>query len=147
MRSPLALLAAAGLLTGAALAGSALAAVQETSPVCMEAHAILAGSTNGDSARVWQGIGAVVRKNRRWQVVGEAERGTVDRVAFKEWRPRWPTKGGPDTLYVAHCGHGGTCNDVAKAIAEAYPQATPQPVVFCGDTSNVLAEPKSVTLP
>ncbi len=143
MRSPTFLLPIAAV----ALAGTALAAVTETNPACSEAHAILAGTSNGDSARVWQGIGTVVRKNPRWKVVGEAERDVVERVAFKEWRPRWPTKGGPDTLYVAHCGHGGTCNDVAKAVAEAYPQMAAQPVVFCGDTSNVLAEPKSVTLP
>lgn len=138
------LLASAALL---AVAGGALASVQETSPVCMEAHAILAGSPGADSAAIWRGIATVVRKHPRWQVVPEAERGTVDRVAFKEWRPRWPTKGGPETLLVAHCGHGGTCNEVARAVAEAFPQSTPKPVVFCGDVSNVLVEPRSVTLP
>jgi hypothetical protein len=117
------------------LAGSAYAAVQETTPVCMNAHAILAGSSDGETASRWRAIGEVMRKNqRRWQVVPEAERGVVDRVAFKQWRPRWPTKGGPDTFYVAHCGHGGTCNAVAREMAETFPQATPQPVVFCGDS-------------
>lgn len=139
----------AALLPVVAVAGTALAGgvVQETNPACLEAHAILAGSASGEATRYWSAIGDVMHKNPRFHVVGEAERGVVDRVAFKQWRPRYPQKGGPEALYVAHCGHGGTCNDVAKAIAEGIPGATPAPIVFCGDLSNVLVEGQSVSLP
>ncbi len=143
------LLAALSPIVAVALVGNALAggAVTETNPACLEAHAILAGSASTESSRYWTAIGDVVHKNQRFRVVAEPERGVVDRVAFKQWRPRYPQKGGPEALYVAHCGHGGTCNDLAKAVSEGIPTATPAPIVFCGDVSNVLVEGQSVSLP
>jgi hypothetical protein len=143
------LLAVCAPLLAVTVAGTVLAGgtVQETNPACLEAHAILAGSAESESSRYWAAIGDVVHKNQRFRVVAEPERGVVDRLAFKQWRPRYPQKGGPETLYVAHCGHGGTCNDFAKAVAEGIPTATPAPIVFCGDLSNVLVEGRGVSLP
>ena len=144
----LAVAVALPLATTAAV-GTAVAAggVQETTPVCREAHAILAGGNDGEHARRWEAVSRVVRKNRKWTVIDAPERDTVDRIAFRQWRAAHPCKGCPETYYVAHCGHGGTCNAVARAYVEAYPSSSPPPVVFCGETANVLTDPQPVSLP
>jgi hypothetical protein len=34
------------------------------------------------------------------------------------------------TAYVAHCGHGATCNELAREVLKAYPEVG-NPVVYC----------------
>ena len=34
------------------------------------------------------------------------------------------------TAYVAHCGHGATCNELAREVLKAYPELG-NPVVYC----------------
>jgi hypothetical protein len=73
-----------------------------------------------------------------------------------KWNPHWNSEIGPNpgagyfagvsqkfdlqtfdtrfheggTAYVAHCGHGATCNELARTVLKAYPELG-SPVVYC----------------
>lgn len=45
------------------------------------------------------------------------------------------------TAYVAHCGHGATCNELAREVLKAYPEVG-SPVVMCTiDPPHILENP------
>jgi hypothetical protein len=113
---------------------------------CSEAVALLSGSAAGDHERHWQAIGGVVRKNKLYEIVDDMPRNVVGKVAFRQWEVRNAKGGAPTITYAAHCGHGGTCNQLAKEFREAYPQMSPAPVVHCGDVSAVLTNPSRGSL-
>lgn len=141
-----ALLFGAAALSSSTIAGGLHAqSAKLTVPNCVNATAILGGSTAGGNEEHFQKIIAHLKKeDRRWEVVAEAERMVTKKISLKRWSVRNPKQGGPDTVLTAQCGHGGTCNLVAQEVLRLFPQMSPGPEVHCGDTSNILENPTSV---
>ena len=126
-----------------ALAAGATAAnqVKEAADNCMNAHAVLMVSRPGNDALIWQLIGNVVKWNQwDYRVVPDYEPMIAQKVSFRQYDVRF-TPGGA-TAYVAHCGHGGTCNKLAQAILKNYPDSG-SPWVFCGEVPYLLENPSS----
>jgi hypothetical protein len=48
--------------------------------------------------------------------------------------------------YVAHCGHGGTCNDIATRYFRWY-KRNGIPAVFCGPLPGILEHPTTPSIP
>ena len=109
---------------------------------CMNAHAVLAASKGGDSAAIWQAIEGVVRTHPHWTKVAEYEPMVSQKVSFRQYSVKW---GEGITAYVAHCGHGRTCNEVADAVLKAYPDIG-SPVVYCGQVPYFLDNPSSAPI-
>jgi hypothetical protein len=130
---------------GLAAAGSAAAdgAVKEADPTCTMATAVLLLGDGSDANVRWDMIRKVLATNPSWVVGTEAQRGTVGSVAMTQWNVRYPYKGGPTQAYTVQCGHGGTCNDIAKAFAKTFPQLQPGPAVV-GDATAMFDSPSSV---
>ena len=139
-----------GLLTLALLTVSA-SVTSATPPrraaeTCANAHAILTASKSGQHELIWRAIARTVRSDRyKWEVVDEYEPMVVRRVSLRQYDTRYDEGG---TAYVAHCGHGGTCNALADAFAQANSLGVPPaPEVYCGVIPVVLDNPRKVTLP
>ena len=138
---------AAGLsalsLTLVALAAQAFA-VKPGPEACRNAHAVLVASSSGQHELVWRAVGEVVREgNGRFQVVDEHELGVSMKLSFRQYDVA--NRSGA-TAYVAHCGHGGTCNELAKAFFAKHDDWY-SPEVFCGALPETLQNPSSVSLP
>jgi hypothetical protein len=109
---------------------------------CRNAHAVLVASSTGQHDVVWRAVGEVVKEGHgRWQVVDDYEPGVAMRVSFRQY-----DVGEGASAYVAHCGHGGTCNELAKAFFAKHDDWY-SPEVFCGSVPDRLSNPRSVTLP
>ncbi|NUO48077.1 MAG: hypothetical protein HOV80_04390 [Polyangiaceae bacterium] len=116
--------------------------VKEADATCHTATAILlTGDGNSEDAH-WSKIREVVSANKKLTVVREAPTNRVGEVALTRFDIKHTFKGGPTVAYTVQCGHGGTCNDVAKEFHTKFPTLTPVPVVQCGDVSNVLTNPQ-----
>ena len=63
------------------------------------------------------------------KVVDSYEPGIVSQAEFKEYSVKGHDNG---KAYVAHCGHGGTCNMLAARVANIY-KGIGKPTVYCGD--------------
>jgi hypothetical protein len=139
-----------GLWMGVAWAGMTIAAVaqgaftaKETRDDCANAHAVLVASASGKHDFIWGEIGKTVRSRpQAFQVVEDYEPGVVQRVSFRQYDLKY-VEGG--TAYVAHCGHGGTCNTLAKAFVEAHPDWYAAEV-FCGQVPEALINPQRPSL-
>jgi hypothetical protein len=114
---------------------SAAGQVTPTKEDCITAWAILAsGDAPGQEA-----VKNVVNWNKHWKsgsyVAGESQSFqlmTFDRTF------------GSGSVTVAHCGHGGTCNELANAVLKAWPNMG-NPVVYCTvDPPHVLQNPQSL---
>lgn len=118
---------------------------QRAADTCANAHAILTASKSGQHELVWRAVARTVRSDRdKWEVVDDYEPMVVRRVSFRQYDTRY-VEGG--TAYVAHCGHGGTCNALADAFAKEMDGLLPVPEVYCGVVPGVLDNPQPVTLP
>ncbi|MCC6523424.1 MAG: hypothetical protein IT373_12270 [Polyangiaceae bacterium] len=132
-------LAAVGVL-GISMAAVGANTVKETVDNCMNAHAVLLVSRSGNHALLWQLIGNVVKSNSyEFRVQSDYEPMVSQKVSFRQYDVEL-TNGA--TAYVAHCGHGGTCNKLAQAILKNYPDAG-SPWVFCGQVPYLLQNPSS----
>ena len=109
---------------------------------CMNAHALLAATQGGDSSAVWQAIDSVMRTHPHWEKVGDAEPMVSQKIAFRQYTVKW---GEGITAYVAHCGHGQTCNQFAEALLKAYPDIG-SPTVYCGIPPYFLENPSSPSM-
>lgn len=136
----LALLTAVGL---SVTPGSAANTVQKTADNCANAHAILMASTDGDHARYWEAISGVVKTPiGKWVVVDAYEPGVAQKVSFRQYDTKFHEGG---TAYVAHCGAGFTCNELAEAVLKHYPDVG-SPGVYCGEVPHILDNPQSAPI-
>jgi hypothetical protein len=116
--------------------------VKEANPTCANAHAVLVASKSTEHDYIWGEIGKVVRAGKgKYIVVDDYEPGVVQKVSFRQWELKY-NEGG--YAYVAHCGHGGTCNDLAKEFLAKHPDWY-SPEVFCGLVPGSLVNPKKVS--
>lgn len=114
--------------------------VQKTADTCMNAHAILAASASGNNDVIWDAIGRAVKAQPyKWKVVADYEPMIAQKVSFRQYETRF-VEGG--SAFVAHCGHGGTCNELADWILKNYPDLG-SPAVYCGDVPHILDNPTS----
>jgi hypothetical protein len=115
---------------------------------CKNAHAILGWSDfrqgKEESAdefeerknMPWKKVGWVVGRlnwhrqpgNLLIEMVNSYEEGKIGSVEFKEYKVKGHDNG---RAYVAHCGHGGTCNMVAARLVRIY-KGIGKPTVYCG---------------
>ncbi len=126
-------------ITGAS-ASTVLAAkgsVQETSPTCSNASAILLVGNSGDADVSMQRIRSFLEAKRVW-TVGTVQPGIAGTVDLASWEVVNPRTTGPTNAWGVKCGSGGTCNEVAKAFADAYTDLTPAPFVLCGEMNAIL---------
>jgi hypothetical protein len=122
--------------------GEAAGGVTATKDDCMNAHAIIMASHPTVHAgfphpEYCEAILNVVKWHRHWTVAPEYEPGVSQKFSLKKWDTKFHEGG---TAYVAHCGHGATCNEVARVVLKAYPEI-PSPVVYCGEVPHILDNP------
>ena len=120
---------AVGLTTsnGSDAAGS----VTTTKDDCMNAWATLMAShpsVHGAFPHVdyKEAITNVIRNHPHW-TLGAFEPGVSQKFELSTFDTRFHEGG---TAYVAHCGHGATCNELARAVLKQYPELG-SPVVHC----------------
>ena len=121
---------------------------QKAPDACSNAHAILGWSdfkqgpeesAEDFEKRVkapWVKVGWVVGRlnwgraedKQQLKMVDEAESGVYGQAAFKEYKVEGHDNG---KAYVAHCGHGGTCNMIAARVFRIY-KGIGKPIVYCG---------------
>ena len=65
------------------------------------------------------------------KMVDSYEPGIVGQAEFKEYRVKGHDNG---KAYVAHCGHGGTCNMLAARLHNNY-KGIGKPRVYCGENA------------
>jgi hypothetical protein len=128
----------------AALAGGAVTwsneidagTVTTTKDDCATAWAIL---HTGDVAGQEQ-VKNVVRWHRHWST----EEGYLPGVSQKFQLHTFDRTFGGGSVTVAHCGHGATCNELAREVNKAYPN-TGNPVVYCTiEAPHVLGNPQNI---
>src|SRR5690606_8986582 len=113
MKTAIVALTTAGMVSLALLAHAQFQ-VKEGPEACMNAHAVIVASTSGKHDYIWGEIAKVVkRRPQQWQVVDDYEPGVSQRVSFRQYDLEHREGG---NAYVAHCGHGGTCNALVKAF-------------------------------
>jgi hypothetical protein len=130
---------------------------QKAPDACKNAHAILGWSdfnpgpdeTDDEFAerkkQPWVKVGWVVGRlnwgrtpgNFLLEMVSKYEPGKYGQAEFKEYAVKGHDNG---KAYVAHCGHGGTCNMIASRVHNLY-KGIGRPTVYCGET----ALPKMLT--
>ena len=122
----------------------AAGAVTTTKDDCMSAWAILMAShpmVHGAFPHVdyKEAIMGVVKWHPHW-TVGGYEPGISQKFDLQTFDTRFHEGG---TAYVAHCGHGATCNELAREVLKAYPELG-SPVVYCvTDPPHILDNPAS----
>ncbi len=112
-------------------ASTAASSVTTTKDDCMTAWATLMAShpmVHGAFPHVdyKETINAVVRNHPHW-TTGSYEPGISQKFELLTFDTRFHEGG---TAYVAHCGHGATCNELARAVLKQYPELG-SPVVHC----------------
>lgn len=118
--------------------------VQPTKDDCVTAWAILMASDPKvhaafPHADYKEAIGNVVKANPHW-TAGAYEAGVSQKFDLQTFDTRYHEGG---TAYVAHCGHGATCNALAAAVLKTFPEAG-SPVVYCMvEPPTVLDNPQS----
>ncbi len=141
---------AAAVLGAAAMActmvdnTTAAGSVTTTKDDCMTAWAILMAShptVHGafPHTEYKEAILNVVKWHPHWRV-GEYLPGESQKFDLQTFDTRFHEGG---TAYVAHCGHGATCNELARVILKAYPELG-SPTVHCTiDPPHILDNPQS----
>jgi len=116
--------------------------VKEGPETCNNAHAVIVASRSGRHDYIWGEIGKVVkRKPYRFKVSGQYEPGVWGSVSFEQYDLEY-VEGG--TAYVAHCGHGGTCNQLIQDFFAEHDDWY-SPEVFCGAVPDGLDNGQSVS--
>lgn len=118
--------------------------VKEANPTCYTATAVLLPGDGSDEALRVEMIRKVLAKNSAWTIVSEPPNNRVGEVVIVKFDVKHTYRGGPTVAYTVQCGHGGTCNDVAKEFRAQHPTITPTPAVQCGDVSNMLVNPQVI---
>ncbi len=81
----------------------------------------------------------VIKWNPHW-TVGEYEPGVSQKFELTTMDTHFQEGG---TAYVAHCGHGSTCNEVARTILKTYPELGSPHVDCVIEPPHVLENPQS----
>jgi hypothetical protein len=117
--------------------------IQKAPDSCSHAHAILgwASFEEDDERRKkpWIKIGWIIGRlnwgkekgKEVFKMLDDYEPGQVMSASFREYRVKGSEKG---IAYVAHCGHGGTCNMLAERLFRLTKVAG-TPRVYCGKTA------------
>lgn len=118
-------------LTSVSTQMTAAGSVTATKDDCASAWAILMAShpdVHGGFPHVEhkEAILGVVRNRRHWTPDGY-ERLVSQKFDLQTFDTRFHEGG---TAYVAHCGHGATCNELSREVLKAYPELG-SPVVYC----------------
>ncbi len=109
--------------------------VTTTKDDCMTAWAVLAPGT----AEMQEAVKNVVRWHRHWSAEGY-DAGVSQKFQLHSFDRTF----GGGTATVAHCGHGATCNELAREVSKAYPNVG-NPVVFCTiEPPHILENPQSL---
>ncbi|MEM1029185.1 MAG: hypothetical protein AAF928_19150 [Myxococcota bacterium] len=142
-RRPLvAALVATSVLPAAALAAGGFA-VKEGPETCANAHAVVVASRTADHDVVWGEIGKVIRrKPQRFRVRPDYEPGVVGSISLRQYDLEY-VEGG--SAYVAHCGHGGTCNQLVRDFFAEHDDWY-SPEVFCGAVPDGLDNGRAVDI-
>ncbi len=116
--------------------------VKEGDESCNNAHLVLVASTSGKHAYIWGEVSKVVRAGHgKWLIVDDYEPGVVKKVSFRQYDVQHREGA---SAYVAHCGHGGTCNSLARAFFAEHDDWY-SPEVFCGAVPSILENPQKVS--
>jgi hypothetical protein len=137
------LLGIAVVLPALAVAGDKFKKAPET---CKNAYAVLGWSkfqTKEQHETAWRKVGWILGRRKFLKQVDTPEAGVVHQVSFRQYDVKG-VKGGHG--YVAHCGHGGTCNIVADALFRLY-KGIGTPRVYCGKLPSVLINPTKPEIP
>jgi hypothetical protein len=150
MKTPWALLLAIPVLVLSAREAVARPQVKTTNPSCKSAFAILgwsmfdkraAEAKEKEEKDYWE-----EKKKQPWKKIGwilgrrkylkQVEPGVVYTVSFKQYKVK-----GQDgaSAYVAHCGFGGTCNEIASVFYRGY-KGIGVPKVECAALPSVLVD-------
>jgi hypothetical protein len=78
----------------------------------------------------WDKIGWMLGRRKYLQQVETVPKGVTQKVAFSQYRVRGHEHG---YAYVAHCGAGSTCNEIATTLFKNY-HGIGTPRVYCGGT-------------
>jgi hypothetical protein len=91
----------------------------------------------------WNKVGWILGRRRSLEAVGSVTPGNTHHVSFNQYRVR-----GQDGAYayVANCGHGETCNRIAKTFLFLY-EGIGVPQVECGALPEILESPFSPEIP
>ncbi len=116
--------------------------IKKTVEQCSNAYAIL-GWAPGPDDKVWEKMGWVMYTRPHWKIAEQHERGVVQQASFRQYG----VKGAPGAVaFVAHCGHGGTCNAIAESFFKWYGRVG-VPAVYCGPLPRLLENPSTPTIP
>ncbi len=105
--------------------------------ILMASHPTIIGAfPDGDYK---EAISNIVRNNPHW-TAGTYEHGVSQKFDLQTFETHFHEGG---TAYVAHCGHGATCNALAAATLKNYPESG-SPVVYCTiEPPSILDNPQS----
>jgi hypothetical protein len=117
--------------------------VTRTADKCVNAHAILMASNTGNHARFWEAIYSVTKTRPYWEILSDYQPGVSQKMSFRQYDAKFAQG---VTAYVAHCGHGATCNELAEQLLKQYPEIQ-NPVVYCGEVPHILDNPTSAPGP
>jgi hypothetical protein len=111
----------------------------EAPEACSNAHALLLASLSTDKAAIWGSIRhAATGDKDKWQIVDDYEPGVAVKLSLREYDTK-NHEGG--TAYVVHCGHGGTCNSLAKVWFDKHPTSY-STKVYCGPLPGSIDNPR-----
>lgn len=116
--------------------------VKTTVDHCSNAYAILGWSEQADS-KVWEKMGWAMHTHPHLEITSDLQKGVVQKATFRQYGVR-----GYDgaVAYVMHCGHGGTCNDIATRYFRWYKRHG-IPAVYCGPLPGILENPTTPSIP
>jgi hypothetical protein len=138
MRIPFTIAAVWTALTFSA-AGQASFKLTQTQDSCKNAFAVLMASASPNKASLWSEVRWIAHGDKeKWEVVDQYEPGVVKKLSLHEYDTKFFPGG---TAYVAHCGHGGTCNSLAKAWFDKYPNRY-STAVYCGSAPPAIVNPR-----
>ena len=120
------------LLLGGTPRTTEAAGIKTAPDGCRHTHAILGWSTFEKAKqhkRVWKKVGWVMGRRKYLEIVDDYQPGVAQKASFRQFQVAGHKNG---TAYVAECGHGGTCNQIALALYKMY-KGIGTPIVYCGE--------------
>lgn len=146
--------AAGALVVGLAVSGVSTAQQAPAQPSgsvtklaadnCARAHAVIFGTRNRDDGFFGAAIAGIMRVHPHWRLVAEPEVMISQSIAYKVWNVSPAGDQHTTTVYVGHCGHGATCNELARTVKRLFPMTSPE--VYCGEVPGMLNNPENLSL-
>ena len=127
---------------------------QKAPTSCKHVHAILGWSvfkTAEQHQKPWTKVGWILGRRRYIKMVDKPEPGVAQQISFHQYKVKAKdAKGRPIEAhaYVAHCGAGATCNEVAEVLLDIY-KGIGKPTVYCGENAlpKMLYSPSKPNIP